>query len=376
MSQQTHHGEDCNDKPDVLRDARLAQALKHMPDAHLQPDPQARSAVLQAALRALDSDLATAQNAHRMEGSLKLNAGTSAWQRGWYWLLGQPGQRMPLTGALASLLVASMVTLMWYDQDVPDANPQSVPVAVATHGGAADKAESANPSNTTAQKAAEPPQTSAAPQTRTVPPLAPAPIAAPTAPAAPPAQRAAPSPPAVVAPGTVAPTQAADNAPASPSPPAPAKENAAERNDTRPASTLMADKADLAKPTAKMAAAAPAPMAQSANRARQEAIASPGLQVVLDGQRRSLTPAQSASLLAALRALPWRAQSPRADTANASGGLMADSAAAMTVQTPDGERWDISATSVRATTAGIVSTSPLTTAQWLQLRALAAPAER
>ncbi|MBC7620152.1 MAG: hypothetical protein H7293_14430 [Candidatus Saccharibacteria bacterium] len=372
MSQQPRHGEDSNDKPDALRDARLAQALKHMPDAHLQPDPQARSAVLQAALRALDSAPATAQNAHRMEGSLKLNASTSAWQKGWFWLLGQPGQRMPLTGALASLLVASMVTLMWYDQDVPDANPQSAPVAVANHGGAPDKAESASPSSTTAQKAAEPPQTSAAPQTRTVPPLAPAPTQTPTAPAAPPAQGATPSPPAVVAPGAVDPTQAADNVPAPL--PAPAKESSAERNDTRPASTPMAEKADSAKPTAKMAAAAPAPMAHSANRARQEAIASPGLQVVLDGQRRSLTPAQSASLLAALRALPWQGESSRADAANAIGGLMADSATALTVQTPDGERWDISATSVRATTAGIVSTSPLTTAQWLQLRALATPA--
>ena len=374
MSQQPRHGEDSNDKPDVLRDARLAQALKHMPDAHLQPDPQARSAVLQAALRALDSAPAPAQNAHRKEGSLKLNAGTSAWQKGWHWLLGQPGQRMPLTGALASLLVASMVTLMWYDHDVPDANPQSVQVAVANHGGAPDKAESANPSSTTAQKATEAPRASAAPQTRTVPPLAPAPIAAPTTPAAPPAQGATPSPPVVVAPGAVDPTQAADNVPAPLSPLAPAKESAAERSDTRPASTPMADKADSAKPTAKMAAAAPAPMAQSANRARQEAIASPGLQVVLDGQRRSLTPAQSASLLAALRALPWQGQSSRADAANAIGGLMADSAAALTVQTPDGERWDISVTSVRATTAGIVSTNPLTTAQWLQLRALATPA--
>ena len=370
MSQQPRHGKDSNDKPDGLRDARLAQALKHMPDAHLQPDPQARSAVLQAALRALDSARSTAQDTHRMESSPKLSASTSAWQRGWYWLLGQPGQRMPLTGALASLLVASMVTLMWYDQDVPDANPQSAPVAVANHGGAADKAESASPSSTTAQKAAEPPQTSAAPQTRTVPPLAPDPTQTPTAPAAPPAQRAAPSPPAVVAPGALAPTQAADNISA-PSPPAPAKESAAERSLTRPASTPMADKADSATPTAKMAAAAPAPMAQSANRARQEAIASPGLQVVLDGHRRSLTPAQSASLLAALRALPWHGEPSRADAANAIGGLMADSAAAMTVQTPDGERWDISATSVRATTAGIVSTSPLTTAQWLQLRSLA-----
>ena len=38
---------------DSLRDARLAQALQHMPDAHLQPDPQARQAVLQAGMKAL-----------------------------------------------------------------------------------------------------------------------------------------------------------------------------------------------------------------------------------------------------------------------------------------------------------------------------------
>ena len=115
-------------------------------------------------------------------------------------------------------------------------------------------------------------------------------------------------------------------------------------------------------------------MAESAARARRDTAANPSLQVVLDGQRRTLTSAQSASLLASLRALPWQVESSRNGVGIGHSGQLADNAEPFTVQTSDGERWDISASSVRASTASIVSTSPLSAAQWLQLRALAAPA--
>ena len=122
MSQQPHPSGDSKRTPDTLRDARLAQALKHMPDAHMQPDPQARSAVLQAALKSLDTAPAL---------PLHPPGDARGWRKALHWLLGQPGQRLPLTGALASLLIASFVTVMWLGQDVPDANPESVPVSVA-----------------------------------------------------------------------------------------------------------------------------------------------------------------------------------------------------------------------------------------------------
>ena len=88
-----------------LRDARLAQALQHMPDAHMQPSAQTRHAVLQEALRAAG-----------VKGHKK-----SRWWHAW---LGQPGQRVPWSAALASLAVVGFITVLWYGQDVPDAAPE------------------------------------------------------------------------------------------------------------------------------------------------------------------------------------------------------------------------------------------------------------
>ena len=88
-----------------LRDARLAQALQHMPDAHMQPSAQTRHAVLQEALRA---------------AGVKIHK-KSRW---WHVWLGQPGQRVPWSAALASLAVVGFITVLWYGQDVPDAVPE------------------------------------------------------------------------------------------------------------------------------------------------------------------------------------------------------------------------------------------------------------
>ena len=88
-----------------LRDARLAQALQHMPDAHMQPSAQTRHAVLQEALRAAG-----------VKGHKK-----SRWWHAW---LGQPGQRVPWSAAVASLAVVGFITVLWYGQDVPDAVPE------------------------------------------------------------------------------------------------------------------------------------------------------------------------------------------------------------------------------------------------------------
>lgn len=88
-----------------LRDARLAQALQHMPDAHMQPSAQTRHAVLQEALRAAG-----------VKGHKK-----SRWWHAW---LGQPGQRVPWSAAVASLAVVCFITVLWYGQDVPDAAPE------------------------------------------------------------------------------------------------------------------------------------------------------------------------------------------------------------------------------------------------------------
>ena len=108
----------ANDKqPDTLRDARLAHALRHMPDAHMQPSAQSRSAVLQEAMRAVGG----ASPAQPVQPPV-------AQRRWWHAWLGQPGQRVPWGAAVASLAVFGFITVMWYGQEVPDAAPQRSPV--------------------------------------------------------------------------------------------------------------------------------------------------------------------------------------------------------------------------------------------------------
>ena len=89
-----------------LRDARLAQALQHMPDAHMQPSAQTRHAVLQEALRAAGAPSPAEK------------------RRWWHAWLGQPGHRVPWSAAVASLAVVGFITVLWYGQDVPDAVPE------------------------------------------------------------------------------------------------------------------------------------------------------------------------------------------------------------------------------------------------------------
>lgn len=138
-----------NDVPtDTLRDARLAHALRHMPDAHMQPSAQTRSAVLQEAMRAVGS-ATPAQPAQLL----------AVQRRWWHAWLGQPGHRVPWAAAVASVAVFGFITVMWYGQEVPDAAPERSPVAM--HKDAA-KTESAAPAaagiaaEPSAKKAAEP----------------------------------------------------------------------------------------------------------------------------------------------------------------------------------------------------------------------------
>jgi len=96
-----------------LRDARLAQALQHMPDAHMQPSAQTRHAVLQEALRAAMNATPAAPTSP-----------PAAKNRWWHAWLGQPGQRVPWNAALASIAVVGFVTVLWHGKDVPDAAPE------------------------------------------------------------------------------------------------------------------------------------------------------------------------------------------------------------------------------------------------------------
>jgi len=233
--------------PDAnLRDARLAQALQHMPDAHMQPSAEARKAVLQHAQAAVDGQSTSAPPAaHRW------------WQR----LLGAPGGKRTSNaawssawgGALASVLVASFITLMWYDQPVPDANPDG-------------------PATPAQEVAAAPP----AKEIASAEPAAAKPVPRPVS-------KQPPTPPvaekkreAIQAPKALAKSEAAGSALALPSP-----------------------SGAVASPPAVV------PAVGSAQRNRADSLSPTSLTITQDGKTTRLSASQNAALLAALRALPY-----------------------------------------------------------------------
>ena len=301
---------------DALRDARLAQALRHMPDAHMQPSAEARLAVLKHAQQALSGGANTAPPAARRWWQ---STSPSAWG-----------------GALASVLVASFITLMWYDQPVPDVNPEGLPAAQeatvpAAPPAIAKPARPVPPEPFLAEKKRE---------ARTVPPQPPQSIVA-----------AAPAP--AFAPPVVAPAAPAAPAPfvAAPHAPAPSKEIAV------------------------AATRAGASVADEMQRNRADVSSSAGATVLQDGKTSRLSHNQAQALLGVLRALPY-------GVTNANLQQATDKPA-FTVRSVQGELWVVSPRRVQFQpaqfSAGAAQSpqpaeSPITDAQWQQLRSLALPA--
>ena len=126
-----------------LRDARLAKALQHMPDSHMQASSQARLAVLSAAQEAVG------KNAEPVRTSANQQVQTKRW---WHALLGAPQNRMPWNAAFATVVVASFVTLLWQGKEVPDAKPDIDKISEAS----ADRPTAAPVAITTAAATAEP----------------------------------------------------------------------------------------------------------------------------------------------------------------------------------------------------------------------------
>ena len=195
-----------------LRDARLARALEHAPDTlePAQPAAAMRDAILRAAHAAVD----TPQTHPAAPPGRGWRAGVAGvWGR----LMGTG--RMPWNAALATVLLAGFITLLWRDEPVPSAQTDppiaasppraDQPTQVAAE--SARSADSAGPAadSTAKQKTQEPSanrdvapaakperarrsQEGSAPLIMEMPPVATAPpmAAAPPAPAAP----AAPAP--------------------------------------------------------------------------------------------------------------------------------------------------------------------------------------
>ena len=354
---------------DALRDARLVQALLHMPDAHLQPTEALRASVLQAAEHALRSP-ATAPPVSATQGTLAQRL-RNAWHAGWRWLAGPSSERVPWAGALASLLLASLITVMWTGREPPETPAQGDPVPTV-----AVAPPLPGPAGTRLPSVAE--EMRAAPVTAPQPD-APAPRAKPSLPdpagevakstAAPAAPVAGARPPAPLAAAAPPPFESAvsDGRPA----PSPQPAHAAE---TAPPAALQ-----TIPPAARLAKASPAPQVPAATEVT--------VRVSIEGQTHILRAEQASALLAALRTLPTPAAAATdvaplpVDRADATAALPAPGLAArreaeraaFSVETSAGERWDISAGQVRFRQGAVLGTQALTHPQWLQLRALALP---
>ena len=99
-----------------LRDARLKEALAHAPDAHMTPDARTRAAIRAMAGRAV------APAAPRPVRS----AGALWWQRLWH---AAGNSRGPWGAALATVVLATLVTVLWRDEEIPVARTADAPMA-------------------------------------------------------------------------------------------------------------------------------------------------------------------------------------------------------------------------------------------------------
>lgn len=130
-----------------LRDARLRRALESAPDADQRPNQETRRAVLEAARKASAPP-----------------PRASWWARLWQ----RMGERsLPWNAALATVVLATLVIVLWREREIPGARPDvaptSEPAPVAQAPAAAPPAQPATP-------AAPPPK--AAPRAQRQPPPA------------------------------------------------------------------------------------------------------------------------------------------------------------------------------------------------------------
>jgi len=207
-----------DDRTDPERDAWLREALRHAPDAQAMPPASVSDAILRqarAAARAPAPGAATGSPRGR-------------WAQAWAWLA-----RPPVAAGFASVLVATLVGLMWWDQPM---DPRERPSPTAAE---APPRRDATPAST---REAQPPAAAPAPAKKPAPARStPQPAQAVPPPAAPDAFPA-PAPPADGA------TAARDEAGA-PVAASPRRAPALEGQDQRAASAKVAADANAAPVT-------------------------------------------------------------------------------------------------------------------------------
>jgi hypothetical protein len=170
-----------------LRDARLAKALQHAPDANAAPTPALRDTIQTIAASAI-----SARAAGPLPGKV------SWWRRLW---ASTGSARRPWGGALATVVLGSIITAMWYGQKVPDeqvryrsAAPEAAPASVAAPAPMQERVPTLAPLAKSVDKQTPPTEKAATEQLRVQAPtraqtneLATAPEEKRAAPAAPPA---------------------------------------------------------------------------------------------------------------------------------------------------------------------------------------------
>ena len=157
-----------NDANNALRDARLAKALKHAPDADALPSPALRDTIKTIAASAIG-----------ISASGQLHTKTPWWKTLW---VSTGSTRGPWGGALATLVLGCIITALWYGQEVPDEKVRySGAASDAAHAEVAAPApmqeRAATPSTSTQSAANE--AAPAAAKVAAAPALAQAPAAAP-----------------------------------------------------------------------------------------------------------------------------------------------------------------------------------------------------
>ena len=89
-----------------LRDARLKKALDSAPDAQSRPDVRTRQAI------------------HARARAWMAPAAQDRW---WHRLLGPDHRRMPWSAALATVVMATLIAVLWHDREIPGARPDPAP---------------------------------------------------------------------------------------------------------------------------------------------------------------------------------------------------------------------------------------------------------
>jgi len=143
-----------------LRDARLKRALDHAPDAALRPSDATR-----AAIKSIASGANTEAGAGALPAPVQPAHSAPLWQRvARWWRAGESGSRhMPWNAALATVVLASVVTLMWFDQPVPQAVPDEVPAKAVEQSPAGGGVPASVPPPVVASDAQSPPLQEASP---------------------------------------------------------------------------------------------------------------------------------------------------------------------------------------------------------------------